>query len=148
MNDHVKIYFLDWQENRASKKEQIESHLKECESCRLYYDRMTKLLDPGIVTNLPGLIPDPFMPTRISALVEEQKQTEAKIIFSKIQLSLEGFVFIIAIVIGIVLGTTFSAEPHKIKTDDILSIYKNAVSQEDFSSQMEIILEPLEGDHQ
>jgi predicted anti-sigma-YlaC factor YlaD len=148
MNKHVKIYFLDWTENRISDKIEIERHLQECNSCRLYFEKMTKLFDPGVISGLPKLIPDPFMPTRTTALAEERRQANAKIMFSKLRLSLEGFALILAVVIGIMLGKAISAEPTQYKTNDILSIYYNALSQEDFSSKMESILEPLKGDNQ
>jgi len=148
MSAHVKIYFLDWIENRISRKEEIERHLQECDSCCSYYDKMTKLLDPGVISDLPRLIPDPFMPTRIVSLAAEQKQAQTKLLFSKIRLSLEGLAFILAVLIGIVLGKSITSQSPQYKTDEILGIYNSVVSPEDLSTQMELILDPLKGDHQ
>jgi predicted anti-sigma-YlaC factor YlaD len=148
MNNHVKKQFLEWLESTTSRKDEIGHHLQECEDCRSYYEKMKNLLNPDLISGLPVLRPDPFLPTRIQALVAEEKRANAREIFAIARLSLQGLGFILALVIGIVLGKTISAQPTDAKTDELVSVYRNAISQEDFSSQMELILEPLEGDPQ
>lgn len=148
MSKHVKKQFVEWLENTTSRKDEIGRHLQECEDCRLYYEKMKNLLDPGLIAGLPVLRPDPFLPTRIHALVAEKKRSNAKEIFVIARLSLQGLAFILALVVGIVLGKAISVQPTDNKTNEIVSVYRNALSQEDFSSQMELILDPLEGDPQ
>jgi predicted anti-sigma-YlaC factor YlaD len=148
MNNHVKKQFLEWQESTTSRKDEIGHHLQECEECRLYYEKMKNLLDPRLISGFPVLRPDPFLPTRIQALVAENKRTNARELFAIARLSLQGLALIFALVIGIVLGKAISVQPMNNKTNELVSVYHNAISQEDFSSQMELILDPLEGDPQ
>ena len=143
MGGHVRRYFLEWLEERTSRKEGIEHHLRECNDCRRYYERMTALLDPGILDKLPALIPDPFMPTRISALAAGENEIRKKEIRAVLRLSLESFGLALAVLAGIALGRAVSVQPHQTKSVNIISACRNAISPEDFSTRVESVLGPL-----
>jgi predicted anti-sigma-YlaC factor YlaD len=145
MSRHVKTLFLDWTENRFSVKEEIERHLQECHDCRSYYDAMMQLLDPGIISGLPRLTPDPFVPARIAALEAAQRRARAKLVVSRLQLSLEGLALLLAVVTGIVLGKNLSVPSPQHRTAEILNIYDGGISTDDVSTILESVLDPLKG---
>ncbi len=148
MSNHVKHLFWDWRDHKGALKEEVDRHLGDCENCRLYYDKMSQLVDPELLSSLPKLIPDPYVPTRIKALAVERDKARAILLFSRLRLSMESLAFILAVITGILIGKTFITQEPETKKEDVISAYKSAVSPDDFSTRMESILESSEGGKQ
>ena len=70
--EHVITSYQAWEEERLDTEERrvIQRHLQDCESCGDYYEKMSALLDTTNPSLLPHLEADPFLPTRVRAIVD------------------------------------------------------------------------------
>jgi predicted anti-sigma-YlaC factor YlaD len=145
MTTHVRKHFLDYLENRAALRDEIENHLKLCDECRNYYAAMERLLDPKLINGVPRLEPDPFLPTRIIALSAIQKEADKRVVKSRIRVSLEGAALLLAVAAGIFIGKTFVSGNHYTPTDEIIRLYNDAVEPTDFASTIESVFDSTTG---
>jgi predicted anti-sigma-YlaC factor YlaD len=145
MTTHVRKYFLEYLENPAAHRDEIENHLKACEGCRNYYAAMERLLDPKLINGVPRLTPDPFLPTRIIALSAIQQQADKRVVKSRIRVSLEGAALLLAVAAGIIIGKTFSLGNHYTPTDEIIRLYNDAVEPTDFAAKIESVFDSATG---
>lgn len=148
MSKHVIKNFLAWKENSTIGNESIDNHLAQCITCRKYYEKMSLLLDRTDIPRNPKLQPDPYLPARIVALANAQSSAHGKGFVNAARWSLASLTFALAVFIGIVLGKGLAAPSTQYKTSEIISAYYNAVSQENFSSGLESIVESTQKDKQ
>ena len=148
MRTHVTTFFLAWRENTAPDRGTIENHLKDCTDCREYFEKMTLLLEHTDTHHNPRLQPDPYLPSRIAALVNERKNIGPKKLVHAARWSFASLAFALAIVIGILLGKGLSPASPQYKTSEIISTYYNAVSQQNFSTELESVVESTQKDQQ
>jgi len=151
---HVIKHFLAWSEGRAGREERlrIESHLKDCRRCRMYFDGMAELfkrLDPAF---LPHLEADEYLPARIRAMAKDSSKAGIRRVrFAWSSFSLAGIVMIAAVVIGIFVGrgiSTTSSLYDSYDEETIVSAYYDAVSQSGLSEDWEYVLASNESDSQ
>ena len=104
MKVHYRKYLVDWLEGRlsADKKEEIESHLKTCSSCRTYYSKMQELLDTPPEGILPELEPQPYEITKIQSLALKD-DSEQHSVFSLFPFKM-AFIYSIALIFTLLTG--------------------------------------------
>ena len=138
--EHVKRSFLDWLDERAdaNKRGFIERHLQSCDDCRSYYEKMSVMMEPPQFSAPIVLEPDPFLPTRIRALVEERGNAlEAHMRPRMIQWSLATLGLTLAIGIGIFFGKGLSDPSKQQESVNVIDSYFEGFSQHSFADHWE-----------
>lgn len=144
MNKHVRSLYLDWRDGRPDIRQEVERHLRECGECRRYFEGMDRFLDPSLLPGSPALAPDPSLPDRVAALSAMRKKVEAEGRPDGLVLSLQGAAFAAAVLIGVLLGMSLYPEPAEGDVDEIVSLYREAVQEEDAASRLETVLDESE----
>ena len=128
MNQHsdIRSLFLPWIEQKLSQQlaQQLEEHLRGCNSCRKYFDTMSAALLPG-ASSQSGLVPDPYMPTWIRARAKESISVSSSGKDIVVRWSLRTVVFAAAIVVGVYMGEKLSYQPSVVTDQHIISEYSN-----------------------
>ncbi|MFZ0389823.1 MAG: zf-HC2 domain-containing protein [Calditrichia bacterium] len=81
MKIHYKKYFQDWQQEKLKprQKQRVEAHLRQCEACRRYFQKMALLFTAPPAGERPQIELDPYALTRIKAhLIEQSAQPQAE----------------------------------------------------------------------
>ena len=67
---HVISDFQAWIEDQIDDagRREIQLHLDQCDNCRLFFDKMKRVMEGFDPASLPHLEPDPFLPVRIRAI--------------------------------------------------------------------------------
>lgn len=143
----VRDKYQAWCEGRlaAGELRGVRDHLDACVECRLYYERMTLLLEKTDPALLPRLAPDPFLPARIRALAEERKRGPVRgRALAWLRLSLAGVMLFFAATAGVYLGQELSTASRSADTaqgTDIAEAYYEAFAPSDFSGVWESVLD-------
>ena len=143
-NEHIKSKFLEWSEGKLSdaEKDKIEHHLSECNECQTYFEAMNEIFKPDTESNFPVLEPDPFLPTRIKAIVKSEKE----IVQHKPAVSYLRWLFVtlassVAIFIGVMLGQgLYNSKQSSQNNQSVVSAYYQVYSQEGLSDNFESTL--------
>jgi predicted anti-sigma-YlaC factor YlaD len=66
-NVHVKKYFYDWYRQILDDKtmDHLQAHLKACQECQRYYQKMSAALAQPDLSSIPHLNPDPLLVQKI-----------------------------------------------------------------------------------
>jgi len=122
----IRSLFLSWFEQKLSPPlaQELAEHLKECNSCKAYFDTMLAALLPQESVE-EGLVPDPYMPTRIRAraITSGPAPLSGKDII--VRWSLRTVAFAVAIVVGVYMGEELSYQPSVVTDQHIISEYSN-----------------------
>ena len=145
MSKLVKREFLAWKDGTLADRSVVDRHLRECASCRAYYERMAHFLDPASADGLPVLQPDPVTAVVVAASRGAARRENAPGRRSTVQFSLRGAGVAAAILVGIALAVRLLPTPPEDDLEEIVLLYNDAVFQEDFTSQLELILDQPEG---
>lgn len=145
---HVKRLFHAWSEKRVGEDErrEVEQHLEECADCRLYFDRMSALLQKLDPSLLPRLEADPFLPTRIRAQAGGAGEASALPARARAvwpRFSVLSAVLVAALAVGVFLGRGLSkvvATSAQQDDSDIVEAYYSAFSQSGFASDWESVI--------
>lgn len=152
MEKHVKIFFQDWLEQRLteSRKSEIESHLKKCESCSHYFMTMSELMQRPVQKDIPVLKSDPYLPVRVEALAGERRAQWDKSLRGKVvHWTLNGALAATAVWFGIFLGTGLTNTTGSVTDEsDIAIAYYEAFSQSNIADQFETAIHTNQGDEQ
>lgn len=137
-SDHVIEQFVEWQEGKMSRVRQleVESHLTKCDQCRTSYDQAQRLFDANSLRFLPHLSPDPFLPTRIRAHVEDRPE-RAEQRAPWYQWALTSIGIAAAVWVGVQLGSGLSQDPTSVTDEQLASAYYQAFSQEEPAESLE-----------
>ncbi len=143
-NEHIKSKFLEWSEGKLSESEmhKIEQHLSGCKECKNYFEIMQDLTSPVSKENLNELEPDPFLPTRIKAIVNgEKNKANSKHNLSYLRLLFFSLASSAAIFLGIILGQgLYNSKQSSQSNQSIVSAYYQVYSQEGLSDHFESTL--------
>jgi predicted anti-sigma-YlaC factor YlaD len=113
MKQHVTKYFVEWSEGKLTPAQQsaVESHLLACEACKRYYHTMSEWLDVVDDTALPTLQPDPFLPTRIAAIVSERQKTVVRFdVVQALRYAMTAAMLVLALGLGAFIGESIAEE--------------------------------------
>jgi predicted anti-sigma-YlaC factor YlaD len=104
--------------------QELEEHLRECSSCREYFDTLSAILLPK--ASFQGrLVPDPYLPTRIRARAMESASAPVSGKDMVVRWSLRTVLFSVAIVVGIYMGEKLSYQPSVVTDQHIISEYSD-----------------------
>jgi predicted anti-sigma-YlaC factor YlaD len=113
MKQHVTKYFVEWSEGKLTPAQQsaVESHLLACEACKRYYHTMSEWLDVVDETALPKLQPDPYLPTRIAAIVRERQKPVARFdVVHALRYAMTAAMLVLALGLGAFIGESIAEE--------------------------------------
>ena len=132
MNQHsdIRSHFLPWAEQKLAPRlvQQVEGHLRECSSCRKYYDTMSaSLLSEATLQS--RLVPDPYLPTRIRARAEESLLVSSSGSNTIVRWSLRAVAFGAAVIAGLYMGEKLAYEPSVVTDQHIISEYSNYLGE-------------------
>jgi predicted anti-sigma-YlaC factor YlaD len=143
---HVRKHFQAWNEERLDLEAQrlIETHLEDCAECRMYFERMSQLLQKPEGGDLPRLEPDPFLPGRIRALAEKSSET-ARLGLTRpvgwLRLSSYAVLFAVAVAAGVYFGQSAAARGLANGDSQLLTGYYEAFSQTGFADDLEQLVD-------
>src|SRR5579862_966865 len=128
---HVTKYFLEYHERTlpTERSELIRSHLEHCSACRDYFHDMRDFMEILGTPDTVSLSPDPFLPTRARAFAAENGARPRSLFSGAAQWSMAGVLSLVAVAIGISIGTKLSdaARPvekvQQVSDKEILSEY-------------------------
>lgn len=122
----IRSLFLPWIEQTLdpSLVQEIGEHLRECKSCREYFDTMSSAVLPK-ASMKSGLMPDPYLPTRLRARATESDYVPLTGAGTVVRWSLRTVAFAGAIVVGIYIGENLSYQPSTVTDQHIISEYSN-----------------------
>ncbi|HAL55557.1 MAG TPA: hypothetical protein DCP63_03500 [Bacteroidetes bacterium] len=146
--NHIKDQFLAWSEETLDprRRSEVESHLTSCRRCSVYFETCSHIIDPKWREELPRLEADPFLPTRIAALVDERSTSGLRgPIVAGVRFSLAVMMLMIAIGFGIYLGQGPAPARQQQSDDAYFSAYYEAVSQQGFASNLDYLVETTGG---
>jgi len=151
---HVIEQFLEWNDNRTGETERLElqRHLRECDDCRRYFEKMSSLMEGVGSDALPHLEPDPFLPARIRANAEAATHGRTapgskRPAFGRLAVSVLGAAVVVAAAVGIVIGSGLSSRVSAgEETQAIINGYYEAFSQDEFAQEWETVLVTEEED--
>lgn len=145
MKNHVTYLFLDWHENRisASDRSRIEQHLKHCDGCRMYYERMSGVFDDRSLLALKDLQPDPYLPARIRSLRGPRRNLSPII-----RWSLAGAVATVALLVGAYIGQGLSGNGQAAQGTNDMSEYHDVIAQHGTIDQWNSAAESVQGEQQ
>jgi len=126
----IRSLFLPWVEQKLNQElaQEIEEHLRGCDSCRKYFETMTSALLPGAVTQ-SGLAPDPYVPTRIRARAKDAASVASSGKAIVLRWSLRTVAFSGAVLLGIYMGEELSYQPSVVTDQHIISEYSNYLGE-------------------
>lgn len=153
---HVIKRFPQWSDGRVTGPERVEiqRHLEACDECRGYFDKMTRLVGAIGPDALPRLQPDPFLPSRIRAVVRAAGAAPTtatrggrRPVFGRLAVSLMGVAVVAATAAGIVIGSGLSSQVSAgAETQAIVSGYNDAFTQDDLAEEWETVLSAAQED--
>ncbi len=146
MTPHVTGLYLTWLRQSPEERRSVDEHLAGCPSCAAYYEKMSLLLTAS-GEEPRRLAADPYLPDRL--LARSVPGRERRIGRAALRWSMAGALAILAVIIGIRLGTKLApsaqtAAASSYSTDDIVSAYYGAVSQQSFSTRLETVVPSTE----
>jgi anti-sigma factor RsiW len=153
MNHHqMKSLFLRYSEGKLADEERlsVEGHLAGCSDCRQYYEWLSDVLSPKGRFELPQLEPDPFLPTRVAALVGERRRKDARHpLLAATRVSFAAALLMGAVTLGIYLGDGLApSQQYPQGSDEVFSSYYEAIAQEGFATSWTSVIEPTERNDQ
>jgi predicted anti-sigma-YlaC factor YlaD len=145
---HVRKLFLEWFEGRLNsvKKIRIEKHLMQCSNCRVYYRRLSEIIDVVDLSDFKILEPDPYLPTRIPSTMKENKYPilpwDLSCLLHRIVATI---ILIICLGFGVFIGTRFGETSLEDNDIRIVDAYYQVLMQESVSDNWASLLE-VEGE--
>ncbi len=139
----VKENYQAWSDGRlgAGERRSVEEHLGACDECRTYYAKMSILIEKTDPALVPRLAPDPFLPSRVRAVVDGRRnQTIQRRARGWLRVSAAGVVFVVAVTAGVYLGRGLTTGRDNAEEARIAEAYYEAFSPSDFSGVWESVL--------
>lgn len=143
-SNHVKTLYGAWSEGSLDEQQKllVADHLTQCPECREYFAKLSSVMQSFDTSVLPQLQPDPFLPTRIAALVKERKgRTPHTAFVTALRVSLAAGAMSLAIVIGVYLGNGSVSQNRQQSSDDYVTTFYDAVSQQSFETSWVAVLD-------
>jgi predicted anti-sigma-YlaC factor YlaD len=137
MDQHVTAYFLTWLDQAPDERRAIDEHLAGCRACSEYYRKMSLLLTQSGDTDV-RLAADPHLPAQILAHAPSRDAGRRG---AALRWSAAGALAILAVAIGISLGEMLAPQGATYSTSDIAGAYYSAVSQQNFSTRWESVVD-------
>lgn len=144
----VKDKYAEWSAGRldAEERREIREHLDGCDECRVYYEKMSLIMERTDPALLPRLAPDPLLPARVRALARTRGAEPVRPpALGWFRASLAGVVLMAAVSAGVLLGISLSDGSITGEGIDIAQEYYEAFSPSDFSGTWEDVLTETNG---
>jgi predicted anti-sigma-YlaC factor YlaD len=153
-HENIKNHFQAWHDGLIDDdtRKAIDLHLSDCQQCREYYESLSILLGNPDDSLLPRLKPDPYLPSRIRAIVDERtrQKPDKRTVAPITQHGLRGWItascvsVAVAITLGVFLGKSF-APSSTASTDNAMTLaeeYYEALSPGSIFDNAEEIIKP------
>src|SRR5947209_327768 len=129
MIDHVTKLFLEWHEDTISEQHRtkVNSHLEQCSTCRMYFEKMSAVIDDPSLLKLKEIQANPNLPARIRALKAGYEQRHRH--YPILRWSFAGAGAVLGIIIGIYLGKGLPGIEQTSQSGTDLSEYHNVIAQ-------------------
>lgn len=136
---HVKYLFQDWLEKKlyGRKRNKVEAHLEDCEDCRMYYQKLSTIINRPELLSIKELQPDPYLPTRIKSVLEKEISEDSNSkSFYFLRWIISTGVLIVAFGMGIFLGNGLYTSFRKQVENELISAYYEALSRDTISDRL------------
>jgi len=144
---HVKYLFQDWLEKKldGQNRNKVEVHLEDCEDCRIYYQKLSTIINQPKSSSIKNLQPDPYLPTRIKSLLEKEISEDSDSrSFYLLRWIISTGVLIVAFSMGIFLGNGLYTSFRKQVESELISAYYEAWSQDTISDRLTYFVDTQE----
>jgi len=131
MKKHVKKDVIPYLTGRlgAEKRTAIEQHLERCAECRNFFDLIYQIENEPRRDIFPELPADPYLPVRVRANFEQQKESIPGKLGHALQLVIYAVAIVISITLGIFLGKQFH-QTHGSEEETIITAYTDILNEE------------------
>jgi predicted anti-sigma-YlaC factor YlaD len=131
----IKRSYLDWIEGNLGEEERrkIERHIRECDLCRSYYEKMSRILEKTDPALLPHLAPEPFSATRIRAIAAPRRERRSGTRAAWARRSLAAMALLVAVTAGVYLGRGLSSNGGLAEETELAEAYYEAFSPTDIA---------------
>lgn len=137
--EHYKKYFLNWHEGKLSEETKInlENHLTVCSDCRIYFEKMNKVLLSEEDFEIIELKPDPYLPQRVKSLSDEKNGIiKYDLYVPCLKWSVIGFAFSFLLLIFSFFSIS-NTKTSPQKSSNIYYDYYQSISQQSFSGNLD-----------
>ena len=135
-NDIYRLYLAHTERSLdAATRSQFDEHLSACSSCRQFVDRMTSLLEPRGGQRADQLTADPFLPTRVRAIVESSRTTTTRQWRPAVEWSLASVAIALGIFLGVMLGSGLAKPSPSINETQLVSEFASNITPSNFSDK-------------
>lgn len=128
-HSHIRSLLLPWIELRLNDRDRqlVGEHLKECQSCRKYFETLSSALLPAPEAMRNTLAADPYLPTRIRALVDSSAQPTPgpKVLIARWVLMSAAFAA--AVFCGAFLGERLSYTTTTVTEQNVIAEYSESL---------------------
>jgi len=148
---HVKKYFYDWYRHTLDdeKTDHLRVHLKVCQECQQYFQKMSGALDQSDLSSIPHLTPDPLLAQKIINHFEHPVVDIKKPVALKyIRWSFATVVVILSFSLGIFLGKGIFNNADTNYESQLTSAYYQHFSQSSILEEFDEIINYVSEDQQ
>ena len=141
LHSRIRSLFLPWIENRLSADERqlVSKHLEECASCNDYYGKLSAAVLPSKEVLHHGLAADPFLPTRIKALVDSSAEQSQGAMAGVVRWTLRSVMFAAAIVCGVYLGEKLSYRTSAVVEQNVITGYLESLETGGIADRLQLM---------
>ena len=140
-HSHIRSLYLPWVENRLSDADRnlVTKHLEECASCNDYYGKLSAALLPSNEDSRVPLMADPFLSTRIRALVDSKTERPqgAKAVVGRWTLTTA--IFAAAICCGVYIGEKLSYRTTAVVDQNVIPGYLESLETGGIADRLQSI---------
>jgi hypothetical protein len=149
--EHAQKYFYGWSQKTLDDEtiNRIQAHLKICQECQQYYEKMTAVLDQPDLSVIPRLIPDPLLAEKIIHRFEHPiDEKRINLVPRYIRWSFATIVVVLSFSLGILLGSSIFHNADRNYESQLTSAYYQHFSQSSILEEFDQIINFVSEDQQ
>lgn len=142
----IRSLLLPWIERTLDEQGQelVGDHLGGCSSCRQYFEMMSLALLPASNPGQDTLVPDPYLPTRVKALVEQSLSDSRSRKSTAVRWALRTAAFLVAVVFGVYLGEKLSYQTSTVTDQHIIAEYAESIQASGIGDRWQSVAQSAE----
>ena len=140
-HSHIRSLLLSSIEGTLDDVQQraVEDHVASCDSCRRYFETMSTALLPATDRRSPGLVLDPFLPVRVKAIARQSSARKGTGLSAAFSWSFRTVAFLVAVVLGIVLGEKLSTQATPVTSQRIIAEYSAIFTTQGIDDRLQTV---------